>query len=49
MQVPTASLTPGVLQVQGAGRGRPTEHLGTGGARGRGARRGPARVRAPST
>jgi hypothetical protein len=35
--------------IRGAGRGRPTGNPDTGGARGRGARRGPARVRGPST
>jgi hypothetical protein len=35
--------------TRGAGRGRPTGNPGTRGARGRGARRGPARVRGPST
>jgi hypothetical protein len=35
--------------TRGAGRGRPTGNLGIGGARGRGARKGPARVRGSST
>jgi hypothetical protein len=35
--------------TRGAGQGRPIENPGTGGARGRGARRGSARVRGPST
>jgi hypothetical protein len=35
--------------TRGAGRGRPTGNPNTRGARGRGARRGPARVRGPST
>jgi hypothetical protein len=37
------------IGIRGAGRGRPTGNPGTGGARGRGARRGSDRVRGPST
>jgi hypothetical protein len=35
--------------TRGAGLGRPIENPGTRGARGRGARRGPVRVRGPPT
>jgi hypothetical protein len=37
------------IGTRGAGRGRPIGNLDIGGARGRGARRGYARLRGPST